>query len=249
MVGLLCAIIGISGLLTGGISRYMTWSSVTGNGFMVAVYTVILTAAVLAIFGCCAGAMYLLAYRFYKSRFTDQGYLMLTLPVTTHQQLLASITNTIIGMALVGIAAIVSAAVGMSIFLLTFEQGAAAEMWQVLLNTWRSFEAMLLVPTSWLSVKVLEMGIAFLTDIILFMLALTVGAQARKQPVLKGAAVYIGIDILLSEANSLFVLFIDGNLEYPQMWGAVFSCLLYAAAAAIAYFVMHHILDKKLNLT
>ena len=246
LVGLLCAIIGISGLLTGGISRYMTWSSVTGNGFMVAVYTVILTAAVLAIFGCCAGAMYLLAYRFYKSRFTDQGYLMLTLPVTTHQQLLASITNTIIGMALVGIAAIVSAAVGMSIFLLTFEQGAAAEMWQAILSFYKNYS---MFSNGWLSIKVLELGIAFLTDIILFMLALTVGAQARKHPVLKGAAVYIGIDILLSEANSLFVLFIDGNLEYPQMWGAVFSCLLYAAAAVIAYFVMHHILDKKLNLT
>lgn len=248
LVGLLCAIIGLSGLLTGGISRYMTWSSVTGNGFMVAVYTIILTAAVLAIFGCCAGAMYLLVYRFYKSRFTDQGYLMLTLPVTTHQQLLSSITNTILGTVLVGITAIVSAAVGLSIFLLTFEQGTASEMWQVILNTWRVFENYPMFSAGWIAAKVLEFVTAFLADIILLMLALTVGAQARKHPVLKGAAVYIGIDILLAEASSLFVFYIDGNLENPQMWGAVFSCILYAAAAGIAYFVMHHILDKKLNL-
>ena len=121
LIGLLCAVIGISGLLTGGILRYMTWSTATGNDFMVIVYTIILTAAVLAIFGCCVGAMYLLVYRFYQSRFTDQGYLLLTLPVTTHQQLLGSITNTLMGMVLVGMTALVSAAVGMGIFLISFE--------------------------------------------------------------------------------------------------------------------------------
>lgn len=244
LVGLLCAIIGISGLLTGGILRYMTWSSVTGNGFMVVVYTIVLTAAVLAIFGCCVGAMYLLVYRFYKSRFTDQGYLMLTLPVTTHQQLLASMMNTVMGVVLVGITACLSAAVGIGIFLLSFEQSTAAEFAQVFADMGSSFVNNLKVP-AWLFVfKVLEVAVSFLADILLFMLAVTVGAQARKHPVLKGAALYICVDILVSESCALF-----GSLTEDQAAATVFSFILYGIMALTAYFVMHRIIDKKLNLT
>lgn len=248
LMGLLCAIIGISGLVTGGILRYMTWSTVTGNEFMVVAYTIILTAAMLAIFGCCIGAMYLLVYRFYKSRFTDQGYLMLTLPVTTHQQLLSSIVNTVISVALVGITALVSAAVGLSIFLISFEQPAAAELWQVIADSWNSLGEMLLVSPSWLAFKGLQLVIAFLADIVLFMLALTVGAQARKHPVLKGAAAYIGIDILVSEVIVLVSKLMEGALENALLWSAVFSCVIYGAVAVTAYFVMHRKIDKNLNL-
>lgn len=244
LIGLLCVIIAISGLLTGGILRYMTWSSVTGNEFMVIIYTIILTAAVLAIFGCCVGVMYLLVYRFYQSRFTDQGYLMLTLPVTTHQQLLSSITNTVIGVVLVGITAIISAAVGMGIYLISFEQGTMREFYQMFAEIASTLVDNLKVPVSWMWVKVLEVAVSFLADIILFMLAVTVGSQARRHPVLKGAAVYIGIDILVSEGSALF-----GSLVEDQLLTAAVSCILYGITGLIAYFLMHHIIDKKLNLT
>ena len=100
------------------------------------------------------------------------------------------------------------------------------------------------VPVSWVGVEILEVVISFLTDIILFMLAVTVGAQARKHPVLKGAAVYIGIDILVSEGCMLFSL-----VEENQLMTSTVSCVLYGITALLGYFVMHHIIDKKLNLT
>lgn len=244
LIGLMCAIIAVSGLLVGGIMRYMTWSAATGNEFMVVIYTIILTVAALAILGCCIGAMYLLVYRFYQSRFTDRGYLMLTLPVTTHQQLLSSITNTVIGVMLVGITAAVSVVVGLGIYLISFEQSTAVELWHVFSDGVVGLLANLKVPASWMWVKVLELVIMFLTDIILFMLALTVGAQARKHPVLKGAAVYIGVDILVTESCAVFDSFVENLLV-----DSFFSCALYGMTAVIAYFVMHHIIDKKLNLT
>ena len=114
LVGLLCAIIAISGVLLGGSLRYSVWSTLTENSLMVTVYAMIVLVAELAILGCVFLAMYFLAYRFYKSRFEDQGYLMLTLPVTTHEHLLSSIVNTIIGVILVGLTAIVSTVVAMS---------------------------------------------------------------------------------------------------------------------------------------
>ena len=99
------------------------------------------------------------------------------------------------------------------------------------------------VPVSWMWVKVMELVIMFLADVILLMLALTVGSQAHKHPVLKGAAVYIGIDILVSEGCAIFGSFVDNLLV-----SSLFSCAVYGAAAIIAYLVMHHIIDKKLNL-
>ena len=52
-VGMLCLVIFVAGLLSGGILRYMVWSTVTGNSVMVTVYMIVLTAAVLVIFGGC----------------------------------------------------------------------------------------------------------------------------------------------------------------------------------------------------
>ena len=244
LIGLLCAIIAMSGLLAGGIMRYMSWSAAVGSRVMVIVYTVVLTVAVLAIAFCCVGAMYLLVYRFYQSRFGDQGYLMLTLPVTTHQQLLGSITNTVIGVTLVGITAIASAAVGIGIFLISFEQGTMQEFSQMFAEIGISLVDNLKIPASWMWVKVLDVVISFLADIILFMLALTVGAQAHKHPVLKGAAVYIGIDILVVESCALLESFTEN-----QLLPTAASCILYGITGVAAYFVMHRIIDKKLNLT
>ena len=100
------------------------------------------------------------------------------------------------------------------------------------------------IPASWMWVKVLDVVISFLADIILFMLALTVGAQAHQHPVLKGAAVYIGIDILVVESCALLESFTEN-----QLLPTAASCILYGITGVAAYFVMHRIIDKKLNLT
>lgn len=249
LVGLLCAIIGVSGLLFGGIARYMTWSSVTGNAFMVSVYAVVMAVAVLAIVGCSVGAMYLLVHRFYTSRFTDQGYLLLTLPVTTHQQLLSSIVNTVVGVTLVGITAFASAGVGIGIFLSTFDRETSAAMLQALKEGGLLLKTASGIGGIRILVAVLSLAVMLLADILLLMLAVTVGSQAQKHPVLKGAALYIGVDILLTELNGFLSPWANEALGYPGIGGnAVTALLIYTAAAAVSYFLMHRILDRKLNL-
>lgn len=249
LVGLLCAIIGISGLLFGGISRYMTWSSVTGNDFMVAAYAVILTVSILAIVGCSVGSMYLLVYQFYKSRFTDQGYLMLTLPVTTHQQLLSSIVNTVRGVILVGLTSCFAIAVGLGIFLLSFDQEFSSSLLQAIANAKTGIAETSASNTGLAILYLLSYAVMFLADILLLMLACTVGAQATRHPVLKGAALYIVTDMLLSEINLFVSPWVNawfGVTGPGYNWLCIF--LLYGTAAVISYFTMHHILDKKLNL-
>lgn len=243
LVGLMCGIIALSGLLAGGSLRYMTWSAVKGNQTMMNAYAFVLVATALAIVGCCVLAMYLLAYRFYKSRFTDQGYLMLTLPVTTHQHLWASIVNTVIGVALVSITAVAAAAVAVAGFMSIFEQGKTAELWQFWEDVSVRFGEELGITEGAAFLAIPDLLITFLADLILFMLALTVGSQVEKHPVLCGAGLYIVASELAAGACDLL-----GRLLENPMLTAASSCVIYGALGTAAYFIMHHIIDKKLKL-
>ena len=243
LVGLMCAIIGISGLLIGGILRYMIWSAAMGDNTVLAVYSAILSAAVITILICCALVMYLMVYRFYKSRFGDQGYLMLTLPVTTHQQLFSSILNTAISVTVVGVTALVSMTLAIGVFMNTFDQATQATLW-------KSFTAVGMVVSERLGITgatmILQIPVLLLSnlaDIVLFMLAMTVGAQAHRHPVWKGAAVYILTDMVVSEACGLV-----SRMTENLLLTAAVSCVLYGVLAVVAYLGMHHIFDKKLNL-
>lgn len=244
LIGMMCAIVGISGLMVGGALRYITWSSVTGNQVMVSAYSVVLATAVIALLGCCLLAMYFLTYRFYISRFTDQGYLMLTLPVTTHQQLWASIAYTATGVLLVGATAMVSVALGISIYMSMFSQSYAADLWRIFADAQSNLAGTLGLSGNLVAFQIIEIPVIFLADVILLMLALTVGAQAYKHPVLEGTVVYIGTDILISELCELI-----GRLTENPTLTAVISCVIYGLVAVAAYSIMHYMIDKKLNLT
>ncbi len=58
--------------------------------------SLILITTVLALAVFMIAPTYLLLHRFYKHHFTDEGYLTFTLPATTHEHLLASLTNILL---------------------------------------------------------------------------------------------------------------------------------------------------------
>lgn len=62
----------------------------------------------LAILLCAAASGILLLVRFYKSRFTDQGYLTFTLPVTVHQNFLSAFLNMLRWQVLVFVALVLA---------------------------------------------------------------------------------------------------------------------------------------------
>ena len=45
-----------------------------------------------------AGSLFFCIWRFYKSRYSDEGYMTFTLPATTHQILLSSLVTTLLAM-------------------------------------------------------------------------------------------------------------------------------------------------------
>lgn len=243
LIGLMCAVIGSAGLLSGGTLRYTVWSSITGNNAAMALYAFVLSAAMVAGLVCFMLPTYLLVYRFYQSRFTDRGYLMLTLPVTTHQQLLSSIACTVIGVVLVTIAGITSFAVGISFFLSMFNDVGAAELVESIKAAMRDAGYIEVLLDYHVGIQMLPSLIAFLADIILLMLAVTIGAQSGRHPVLKAVALYVLTDLVVSKISTL----IDGVFGHIMM-EMMCACLIYTIVAVGAYFIMHHIITKRLNL-
>ena len=244
LVGLICGITVLSGLTAGGILRYIIWFAANGNDAVVSAYSVLLTVAVCAYLGCCVLPVYLLAYRFYKTRFTAQGYLTMVLPVTTHQQLLACIVNILICVVLVSATALVSAGVGLGFFLNMFDGATRGEILQNLGDAFSGVRIGLLVSETELGIQLPAVPFAMVADVVLLMLALTVGAQAQEHPLMKGAAVYIVTDFLVSEGCGL----IAQNLDNRALAAGI-SCAVYAALAVVAYLTMHRIFEKRLNLT
>ena len=96
LVGTICMAVFAAGILSGGVLRYMAWSAAIGSAFMVTLYTIVLTLSLLVILGSCFGTKYLMIYRFFKSRFGDEGHLTFTLPVTRSQLLLSKTLNACI---------------------------------------------------------------------------------------------------------------------------------------------------------
>ncbi len=265
IIGLLCVIILISGLTIGGVMYRVvtadevvtvlnenTVASETAMSDMEEVVCVFLImAGVMAVAVCGAASVFVVIYRFYKSRFTDEGYLTFTLPVNNHQILLSSFLNSIFGVALVVLACFAAVILAGGMFVLAINSTqeiiwadvwvAWEDVWQQLVDSfWKNADQFALLGFSGI--------VGAFADLILLMLSVTIGALiAKKHKILAAVGVYYGIGFVKSFAYSLFAFSAtttrDVNLllAMPGMAGLVL--------AIGGYFLMHWLITKMLNLT
>ena len=95
------------------------------EGFIVFLSIIGFLAGILSIFGMIAGltvSVILVYWRTYTNFYTDEGYLTFTLPVTTHQILLSSFLNTIIGELIMLVAVCLSVGIAVLLFLAAFPE-------------------------------------------------------------------------------------------------------------------------------
>lgn len=165
----------------GGLAiRYLVGASAPKEWLEV-LCTLAITAAVLFFVVCGVAALIVQIVRFDRSRFTDEGYLTFTLPVTTHQVLLSSfVTSAVnliavaavgaVGLILMGLCAIPDFEIlrkGMEIF------------WQEFPELWARFtQADVLQAFGLLLVNAI---VAFSNELILIMLAVTIGYLVAKK--------------------------------------------------------------------
>ena len=70
-----------------------------GDGLEGFIPVILIPAMIMIVFALIAyafGSVIILMYRFYKNKFTDEGYLTFTLPVNSHQIFLSSLLNMLI---------------------------------------------------------------------------------------------------------------------------------------------------------
>ncbi len=246
ILGLLCLIILGSGTAMGGSCWFLTLEP---EAFQAEIWNILamimFMTAFVVIPVCCAGGLFYLIWRFYQSRFTDEGYLTFTLPVTTHQNLLSSIVNILWGCVLV----LLAAACAMAIFLALMvwrcnDMIIWGDVWRELPEIWDSFVSMW--NNSWQNIlwalaAVVSTGIS---KVILMMLAVTVGSiLAKKHKILTAVGAYWAIGLVKNILYANVLIMSDSekwSIQFPFFTGLVLS--------VAGYFVMHYLVDKKLNL-
>ena len=269
VIGMLCVIILACGLTIGGIANFiMRWEVSNGDmiqvgetaiyveetgaapqisPFVVTVCTLLFMTAFMAVVICCAASVFVVIWRFYKSRFSDEGYLTFTLPVNHHQLLLSSILNSLFGIVLVFLAA--AAAVVLSCILLLM--GFPMDFWPEAAGAvGRAFGTLMeSMEGNWLIFwKVLgTMLLSGLHQIVVLMLAVTIGAMIAKKYKLLAA---VGAYYLIGLVQVIVQMVVMANSVLSENIGTLFAGFNWIALLTIlgGYWLMYYLTSRKLNL-
>lgn len=204
-----------------------------------------------------------LCLQFYREKFTDQGYLTFTLPASTHQILLSSYLNFLIWMIINTIVTLV----GIGIMLTPIVSYALREISQLGLD----------ISYLWALIKeylaqILPSGVLFTVSYIMLLvsslfygitlpyLAITLASVlVKKMKLLLAVGIGYGMSMVMGfipsilaiieglitgmlMANNDLVVYAPGAISY------IITSILYMAFAIGGYFLMHHLVKKKLNL-
>ena len=254
MLGTLCLVCLGASLLGGGTMRYLMIASTqnTQQNVIVVLSILAMVAAMIAVAVVGVAALLLYIGRFYRSRFTDEGYLTFTLPVSTHQNLLASMANTAIGMVIMFFVICAALCVwlmiglpGMGEFLDTAWMK-MPELWDAVKRVWST------IPWTYFWMFLVNILTGSACELVVLMLSVTIGSIiAKKHKILTAVGVYYGIHVALSMVTSVCTAIgafsgVDGKLWMLRYLGGM--ALLMAAVSITGYFLMYWLVDRKLNL-
>lgn len=245
-IGALCAVVLISGALLGLLGNLLLREE-NGNwqlpGFVNVLFSLLSVAAVLAVALSLAASVFYALWRYYRSRFTEEGYLTYTLPVNNHQLMLSSILASVLEILLVGLATVAAVAIAFGIF-------AAKLPWNEVDwgQVWSRFDELLssLRPVVGdVLLVLLNIVLMCLATLLTLMLAVTIGATAaKKHPVLLAIAVYYGLSLVRMAAylNAADAAYLSSGATLAALAG------VNAAVMLIAYFWMYYLTSRRLNL-
>lgn len=214
--------------------------------------------SVLAIFAYALAVMVLVISRFYNSMFTDQGYLTFTLPVSSHTLLLSKTISSAVTM----ICSVIVAVLCIVGFVFTSDlavgDGSVLQLIWEAFREWLNIFGINVIATT--STAIVLLIVRQISSILTIFLAFTIGAVVvKKHKVLAGIGFYFaiscGTSIIQSIVSVEIMYFSDaenslisssGNwLMFDQWMQILFS----AALAVAAYFITHHLIKNKLNLS
>lgn len=183
--------------------------------------------------------------RFYKSLFTGEGYMTLSLPATADQIIWAKLLSSVIAMFFASAVSALSATV--------FLVGIPSEIWA---EFWANLQPVLEVMFSYLSSEpliVVELVVQFIVQIpftlLFFYCVLAVGQlfTAHRKPLT--FLILIGVNFVASILNSLCLAPIEEACANVSPHLAIWvDIIVYAALEIGFYFVVRYIIRNKVNL-
>lgn len=246
VIGALCTVVLISGALLGLLGNLLLRES-SGSwqlpGFVNVLFSLLSVAAMLAVALSLAASVFYALWRYYRSRFTEEGYLTYTLPVNNHQLMLSSILASVLEILLVGLATVAAVAMAFGIFAAELpwnevDWGLVGRRFEELLHGLRPVVGDVLLV-------LLNMVLMCLATLLTLMLAVTIGATAaKKHPVLLAIAVYYGLSLVRMAAclNAADAAYLSSGAALAALAG------VNAVATLIAYFWMYYLTSRRLNL-
>lgn len=246
VIGALCVVVLISGALLGLLGNLLLRES-SGSwqlpGFVNVLFSLLSVAAVLAVALSLAASVFYALWRYYRSRFTEEGYLTYTLPVNNHQLMLSSILASVLEILLVSLATAAAVAMAFGIF--------AAELpwnevdWGLVWSRFRELLSSFHPVAGDVLLVLLNMVLMCLATLLTLMLAVTIGATAaKKHPVILAIAAYYGLSLVRMAAclNAADAAYLSSGAALAALAG------VNAVATLIAYFWMYYLTSRRLNL-
>ncbi len=209
--------------------------------------------AYLAVIFYSAASQYILLFRFYKSRFTDEGYLMFTLPVKTSHIFLSGAVNQLIWSAISIVVVFASLAIAIGLGPAWTPEVAEEARW--ILNDMQSVFTETLTPGYGLS-TILYMLVAAVYGVVTSLSAVVLGSTvAKKHKVLAIIGILIGISMVTSTITGI----ISGIMQILMFTSDAYFSLVMTLTPLISsgvlllitvggYFLSIHLMKKRLNL-
>lgn len=255
MLGTICLVCLGASLLGGLTMRNLIWAS-TAQDVQQNTITVLnmlaMIAAIIAVALAGVAALFMLIGRFYKSRFTDEGYLTFTLPVNTHQNLLSSMANSAIGMVIMIFVICVAIGVWLMIGFSAVE-GFYDALWKYFPKLWEEFSREFgQIKFRYVALFLGNILCGSACEMVVLMLSVTIGSIiAKKHKILAAVGVYYGINVAISTVTGVIMsMQVIANHTGEQVFFTTqcASILLMAAISVAGYFLMYWLVDRKLNL-
>lgn len=207
--------------------------------------------SLLALFGYVAAVWIILLVRFYKSRFTDEGYLTFTLPVNAHQVFLSSALNmliwSVISMVVFGVCVVV-------LLLISQLWEPVSDLVNLLSQVLAEMEEILGIAPLY----ILNYLLNLISSIVLMLTCLTVGSViAKKHKILAAFGVYYGISMIVSFVTgmgSVVVMSSPPSLGAEVTLDGMYDALAYfqmvvsLALTLGGYFISTYLMKRELNL-
>lgn len=250
VIGALCAVVLISGVLLGCLGNLLVRESM-GNwrlpDFVGVLFSLLAFMAVLAVALAVGASVFYVLWRYYRSRFTEEGYLTFTLPVSNHQLMLSSILASVLEILLVALATVAAVAAAFGIFAAGLPWSEVdGHFWLRLRDAFGEMHVSFRPIAGDVALLLVNALVMCLTILLTLMLAITIGATvAKKHPILIAIAVYYGLSLvrMIAYFNATEACaYLSDRATFVMLAGVNMVTIL------IAYFGMHYLTSRKLNL-